>query len=203
MGTIQVSDTFSLLKDKCRACNYYTFYDQFPPDRRKKFWGKTTNDNFSTALCSHIAVNRHRQLQDSGKTQLLCQIYLRMWLALAGWTQGSSNHFSQMLLQVKQNKTDTGDWLLGFIIFLFSYDAKKDLLWMYVSSMELPTGGFLRDRKWSSCKFIHIFLADARGLDKIRWQTTVAEINLPHIPINTANTSVPKLSNMHSFWKKW
>lgn len=27
------------------------------------------------------------------------------------------------------------------------------------------------------------------------------EISLPQTPINTANTSVPKLSNMHSFWK--
>lgn len=72
---------------------------------------------------------------------------------------------------------------------------------MYVSSTELPTSEFLSARKWSCCKFIHVFLADAGGLAKIRWQTTVVEIDLPHMPINTANTSVPKLSNIQSFWK--
>lgn len=29
------------------------------------------------------------------------------------------------------------------------------------------------------------------------------EVSLPQIPINTANTNVPKLSNIQSFWKTW
>lgn len=28
-----------------------------------------------------------------------------------------------------------------------------------------------------------------------------SESNLPHTPINTAKTRVPKLSKMHNFWK--
>lgn len=73
---------------------------------------------------------------------------------------------------------------------------------MCVSFTELPTGELPSARKWSSCKFIHFFLADAVCLAKITRQTTAIEIDLPHIPINTANTSVPKLSNIQSFWKK-
>jgi len=88
-----------------------------------------------------------------------------------------------------------------FYSFLFSYGAIKEFLWMYTSPMELPTSEFLSARKSSCCKFIHVFLADAGGLAKIRWQITVVEIDLPHIPINNANTSVPKLSNIQSFWE--
>lgn len=53
------------------------------------------------------------------KTHLLWQIHLSMWLAPAGWTWGSSNHFSWTFLQVKWNKTDTETQLLGSNFFFF------------------------------------------------------------------------------------